>query len=1527
MKGNKIIASLIVVGILLSTMVALNKLHINIIGEAGATTPGVDTWGNATINLEYGVSYSSVFINTSKWIGGGPFYLYYPTYRSGGTGGNANTFTWDGPYKVDGYSAQVTTAGINSAPLSTGGSAITFNRSGMWIFDNDGAHAGNDNTSYAGYIWVNTSTTYSIVSVPNFAYGAVGSIIITVNTETDTGCMIAIMDSDNSTVYHKWRATGVTEAIKIDGNFTLVGDYTVKAYRDFDAQNSTYYYPDENGDNFSMFYGSDYSGSFPAHPATTSENYNYANMGPWDPPEKNASDITFTVNTGEPCISLTNTTIYWGYKTRIDVNVTDNQGKGINVNKEAIRLKKGSIYTDAAYINNTGRDNYSIEIPRWYLGTPNGWKNLSDAVGANVNGTWNVVFGYDSNGDGTYEWNNSENFIVKSASPPVQLVIVNDGSGKPTDKKVNVPAYISGTGQAATILMTFDIFGRSITDEYRNAYYGDDADEDWNNITIEGDILYPVDATTLIYSGTEGRWSAAVTPTKPGGTLTITIDWPGDHNGTASQTIDIVNGTYATSAVDMFTIGADYNLTITVTDMDGDHVKNAHVYLMWQDVAYQFNDTSGTNTIGNGLNGEYTFWILPHKKDATTPDSAPQNITVAAQWYSQFWGYTKVIMEKNHNMQVTVTPSTAYAGDPATYDINVDLVGGGHPATTGLTVTLYNSTGALVTGDDAWSHAGAYSIIDEEIILSGGTFYLYASNDSCDSQGNNATLVITPYTICSSPSILAWKIDKAVNMSFQLTPPGNGTLRLNNMTSLPNASYPGQFTQITIENGIGTLDEVNATTLGNVTYAYIPDGGAERPAEGLLQIVPGIATPVPPTVYVGEVSTVTITVSHPATGVPIQDVLVTIQIPGIPGEYSQFTDINGKVVFTFFPVIIGEISIKIDHCLSGATIHIAGVNQPPDTPSNPIPVNGSSGVARNTDLSWVGGDPYGDPVTYDVYFGTITPPTTKVSANQSGVSYDPGAMEYTMQYFWRVVAWDNHGASASSPVWDFTTQEEPTGVPIANFTYTINDLTVSYDASVSSDTDGSIISYLWDFGDTEYGNGIVVNHTYAGYATYAVTLTVTDDDGNQNSLTVPISVLDFFLPEIVDYTPTIGYTGDSFTFNAAITDNDDVIYAFVHFWYDNGEENILFLNNVNGDTWEVPIYIENTLDSLNYFFAAIDSSYNFNSTEPKNIIILDNDNPSFIDYSPSSGTTGDSYIFDVAASDNIGVASVMVTWNHGSHGGVDIPLNNDGDGTWSLTIPLDDYLNPMSYTIKVTDTSNNMMIGSQQTVSVTDNDDPVIVDNTPSFAHAGDLFTFNATVTDNCYVIDVNVQYWFDDGSHTYAGMYNTGGDYWEWTTIDPINLTSVILQYNISAEDASGNSVSTGIITVPIGPDYSPNTPLTPSGPTSGEAGEVYSYTTSATDIDGDQVFYLFDWGDGTTSGWIGPYDSGTNGSASHTWAKGGYQIKAKAKDIHGVESDWSPSLPITMPLDLVSGNILLLKQVNQSPNAFPLQRQLQTR
>jgi len=100
-------------------------------------------------------------------------------------------------------------------------------------------------------------------------------------------------------------------------------------------------------------------------------------------------------------------------------------------------------------------------------------------------------------------------------------------------------------------------------------------------------------------------------------------------------------------------------------------------------------------------------------------------------------------------------------------------------------------------------------------------------------------------------------------------------------------------------------------------------------------------------------------------------------------------------------------------------------NKPPNIPSNPIPANGSINVSTSSNLTWAGGDPNPcDTVTYDVYFGTITPPTTKVSANQSDLFYDPEALSYTTHYYWKIVSWDNHGASTPGPLWSFTTQNE-----------------------------------------------------------------------------------------------------------------------------------------------------------------------------------------------------------------------------------------------------------------------------------------------------------------------------------------------------------------------------------------------------------------------------------------------------------------------------------------------------------------------
>ena len=226
--------------------------------------------------------------------------------------------------------------------------------------------------------------------------------------------------------------------------------------------------------------------------------------------------------------------------------------------------------------------------------------------------------------------------IIAIQTAPIELIINNDGSGEPTDHVVDVPAYIPDSGVTPTIRINFTIKG--VNSSETTAFYGDDPWEDRRNITISGDILYPVDDTTLYHVGTKGDWNCVVTPTKPGGTINLSLNWPG--NGTATETLQIINGTFITPEVDSFPWGVDFKLIVTVVDMDGAPVKDAHVYLLWEETDNEFNSTVGTNQLGNGQNGEYWFWVLQEEQGGPTP----KNITVAAQWYGAFWGYTKITM-------------------------------------------------------------------------------------------------------------------------------------------------------------------------------------------------------------------------------------------------------------------------------------------------------------------------------------------------------------------------------------------------------------------------------------------------------------------------------------------------------------------------------------------------------------------------------------------------------------------------------------------------------------------------------------------------------------------------------------------------------------------------------------------------------------------------------------------------------------------------------------------------------------------
>ena len=99
---------------------------------------------------------------------------------------------------------------------------------------------------------------------------------------------------------------------------------------------------------------------------------------------------------------------------------------------------------------------------------------------------------------------------------------------------------------------------------------------------------------------------------------------------------------------------------------------------------------------------------------------------------------------------------------------------------------------------------------------------------------------------------------------------------------------------------------------------------------------------------------------------------------------------------------------------------------------------------------------------------------------------------------------DNLGATNS--VMKSVTIAATNQPPVAAFTSTVSGLAAAFDGSGSSDPDGTIAAYMWDFGDGGTGIGVTTRHTYAVAGTHQVTLTVKDDKGAMTALTKAVTV-------------------------------------------------------------------------------------------------------------------------------------------------------------------------------------------------------------------------------------------------------------------------------------------------------------------------------------------------------------------------------------------------------------------------------------
>jgi hypothetical protein len=124
---------------------------------------------------------------------------------------------------------------------------------------------------------------------------------------------------------------------------------------------------------------------------------------------------------------------------------------------------------------------------------------------------------------------------------------------------------------------------------------------------------------------------------------------------------------------------------------------------------------------------------------------------------------------------------------------------------------------------------------------------------------------------------------------------------------------------------------------------------------------------------------------------------------------------------------------------------------------------------------------------------------------------------------------------------------------------------------------------------------------------------------------------------------------------------------------------------------------------------------------------------------------------------------------------------------------------------------------------------------------------------------------------------------------------------------------------------DNTPPFDPTITGPAQIKPKVAQTYTISAIDEFDHDVTFDIDWGDGNGAAGLGPYQSAESVELTHTWVKkGSYNIKVKATDQFGLESNWT-YLQIVCPTEYrFSMNTFLQHLFEMFPHMFPILRQL---
>ncbi len=244
---------------------------------------------------------------------------------------------------------------------------------------------------------------------------------------------------------------------------------------------------------------------------------------------------------------------------------------------------------------------------------------------------------------------------------------------------------------------------------------------------------------------------------------------------------------------------------------------------------------------------------------------------------------------------------------------------------------------------------------------------------------------------------------------------------------------------------------------------------------------------------------------------------------------------------------------------------------------------------------------------------------------------------------------------------------------------------------------------------------------------------VLDTFGNINrSEQKVVKVIDDQKPVILkDMSPKIAHAGEQYDLEVEVSDNHAVLGVWVEYWYPNsGRENISLMGE-GQYRLSINIPISNK-DTLFYVFHASDLFGNWVHSNIQEIRIKDDQPPVLIeDRSHEFGTTGDNFELIIIITDNFEIREAAVDWTHGTTSLVAQKLSKiDGD-MWTAILPLENLTDSLTYSIDISDTSNNILLIPSKRIPVIDNDPPDVTDLSSSNGTTGDNYTIHFHVEDN----------------------------------------------------------------------------------------------------------------------------------------------------------------------------------------------------